>query len=473
MRRIIGVSTLVVCAIGAVWIGRLDVRPADIVFSQVVEAGTPHVPVGADEVTTTWYCAGTSAGGGDYGGEIVISNTIETPVQAVITMLTPDATPVVTPLEVTPRSQSIVNVTDLVSAPFAAAVVEVNDAHVTVEQRSLHPAGSAVSPCSNHTSAEWYTADGFTAEGSGFHLVLSNPYLSPAIVDITVATEDGPRTPPALQGYVVPPQSVRAINVADAGFRDESVLAIGAVASSGRFVMSKDQHYIGGGRLGHVQTLATPSTSSAWWFADGDKGEGISESYMIYNPSDTDVQADLVLLGVEAGAVAPAALSVPAHEVVRFDTADVPGLPDGPHGVVVSGRDGARVVAERVITRPAGSSVATTVVLGAQDGVASHRWSVPTSTTISIEDVLVVLNTSSSDATVTVYSVGPGGEEKVPGLVDLPVAGNGIISIDLIDPLAFGRPLVVESTQGLLIVERRLERTTSLRGRSGSLAIPE
>ena len=473
MRRVLGTLALALCVAGAVWVNDLARPTSNAVFSDIVEVGTPHVPSGDGVVTTTWYCAATSAGGGEYGGEIVISNTTEAPVQAVVTMLTPDAAPVVSPVEVAPRAQSKVEVVDLVSAPYAAAVVEVNDPHVTVEQRALHPAGSAVSPCSNQTSAEWFVADGFTAEGSDFHLVLSNPYLSPAIVDFTVATEDGPRTPPALQGYVVPPLSVRSINVADAGFRDETVLAVGAVASSGRFVMSKDQHYIGAGRLGHVQTLASPSTSTAWWFADGDKGTGITETYMIFNPADSEVQADLVFLGVDAGSVAPSTLSVPPHEVVRFDTADVPGLPDGPHGVVVSGRDGSSLVVERALTRPAGQSVATTVVLGAQDGVASHRWSVPTSTTIAIEDVLVVLNTSSADATVTVYSVGPGGEEVVPGLADLAIPGNGILSIDLVDPLAFGRPLVVESVQGLLVVERRLERTTSLRGRSGSLAIPE
>lgn len=473
MRRAIGLGAVVLCAAAAVWASGRDSVPPGSVFARDDVTGTPHVPVDDDSVTTTWFCAGTSAGGGDYGGEIVISNTTEAPVHAVVSMLTPEAAPVVTQIEVGPRSQSVVGTAGLVVARYASAVVEVDDSHVTVEQRALHPAGSAVSPCSNRTSAEWYIADGFTVEGSEFHLVLSNPYPTPAIVDLAIATEDGPRTPPALQGYVVPPLSVRTIDVADAGFRDEPVLAVSAVATSGRFVLSKDQHYIGGGRLGHVQTLATPSASTAWWFADGEKGQGISESYVILNPSDTDAQADLVLLGVAPGTVAPAMLSVPAHEAVRFDTADVAGLADGPHGVVVSGRDGAPIVVERVITRPAGSSVATTVMLGAQDGTASHRWSVPTSTEISIEDVLVVLNTTSSDATVSVLSVGPGGEEQVPGLAAIPVAANGIVSIDLVDPLAFGRPLVVESGQGLLIVERRLERTTSLRGRSGSLAIPE
>ena len=486
MRRVIASLLIAAAAVGAIVLSVHDQGSADsvatlssspAVFSTGTNPGTPRIPGDQAAVTTTWYCAGTSAAGGEYGGEIVVSNTSEAPVSGVLTLLTPEGEPVVQPLELKPRSQESISVGELVSASYATAVVEVDDPHVSVEQRALHPAGSAVSPCSTQTSNEWFTADGFTAEGSDFHLVLTNPYLSPAIVDLTVSTDAGPRTPPTLQGFVIPARSVRSINIAEAGFRDEEVLAIGAVASSGRFVMSKDQHYIGAGRLGHVQTLASPSAAPAWWFADGDRGQGISESYMVYNPSDDEVQADLVLLGATSLntelLIPPSTLSIPAHEVVRFDTADVPLLADGPHAMVVSGRDGARIVVERVLTRPAGSSVATTVVLGAQDGVASHRWSVPTSTSIAIEDVLVVLNTSSIDASVTVYSVGPGGEEVVPGLAELPIAANGVITIDLVDPLAFGRPLEVVSEQGYLIVERRLERTTSLRGRSGSLAIPE
>lgn len=473
IRRAVLYVFMVAALVGSIVISGSSVEPVVRPFSVVEAAGTPRVPAGVEAVTSTWFCAGTSAAGGEYGGEVVMSNTTDAPANAVVTVFTAAERPVVRPVELDPRSSTTLSIDELITAKYATVVVEVDERLVSVEQRALHPAGAAVSPCSTLTSGEWYVADGFTAEGSDFQLVLTNPYLSPAIIDFTIATDAGPRTPPSLQGFVVPAQSVRSIDIAEAGFRDEEILAVGAVASLGRFVMAKDQHYIGAGRLGHVLTLASPSTSDAWWFADGDKGAGITESYMVFNPSERDVQADLVFLGTGDALVPPSTLSIPANEVVRFDTADVALLPDGPHGVVVTGRDGAGIVVERVLTRPAGSSVATTVVLGAQDGVSSHRWRVPTSTNIAIEDVLVVLNTSAVDAGVSVYSVGPGGEEVVPGLVDLPVDANGIITIDLVDPLAFGRPLQVVSDEGLLIVERRLERTTSLRGRSGSLAIPE
>jgi hypothetical protein len=158
--------------------------------------------------------------------------------------------------------------------------------------------------------------------------------------------------------------------------------------------------------------------------------------------------------------------------VVTFDTSTIAGLPDGVHAMLVSSETGSDIVVERVITRPAADYVATTAVLGVMGGYTSQRWRVPTSTTIAIEDVLIVLNTSGEAGTFTVFSVGPGGEEPIPGLTDVALAPNAIVSVDLVDPLAFGRPLVVAGDRPL-VVERRLERTPTLRGRSGSLAFPE
>ena len=452
--------------------------PSDAVFSLGVEPGTPAIVRDDQTVTSTWFCAGTSAAGesenGTYGGEIVISNPLETPVTGLLTILTSDQAPVTQAINSEPRSQLVIDINSLVTATYASAFIELSDSAASVEQRALHPAGTAVSPCANRTSDEWYFADGFSAESSDFRLILTNPYLSPAIVDIDVATKNGQRTPTNLQGFVIPAQSIRVLNIPESGFRDEEILAISVVASAGRIIAAKDQHFLGAGRLGHVLSLGSPSTSDQWWFADGEKGPGISETYMIFNPTDEDVLADVVILGLDptVASIQPTTLTIPAHDVVPFDVSAIVGLPDGPHGGAVSGQAGAQLVVERILTKPAGSSVATTVVLGAQRGFQSMRWSVPTSTTIAIEDVLTILNTSPNDGIVTVYSVGPGGEEPVPGLSDIPIAANGLVAIDLVDPLSFGRALEVVSDQ-LILVERRLERTPTLRGRSGSLAFPE
>ena len=147
-------------------------------------------------------------------------------------------------------------------------------------------------------------------------------------------------------------------------------------------MVGRAQHYLGGGRLGYGVTLAAPALRDQWWFADGETGEGVTETFAIYNPTDTDVQVDAVFLGLPIDAVygETAPIDVPANQVVVFDPSDeaVAGpLPDGRHATVFSTLAAPSVVVERILTRPAGDSVATSVVVGAPprgDGYVASRW---------------------------------------------------------------------------------------------------
>jgi hypothetical protein len=163
-------------------------------------------------------------------------------------------------------------------------------------------------------------------------------------------------------------------------------------------------------------------------------------------------------------------VTVPKGGVVILDTADVPNLPTGRHGAVFSTFAADSIVVERVITRPAGESVATTVVMGSTPNLASTRWSSSVSTDIAIDDALVVLNVDSVDTTVTVRTLGPGGLVPVPGLESIPLAAGGLITVPFTDPTVLGRPFVVEAGQRVF-VERLLPRSPDLRGRSGSFPL--
>ena len=92
-------------------------------------------------------------------------------------------------------------------------------------------------------------------------------------------------------------------------------------------------------------------------------------------------------------------------------------------------------------------------------------------TDLPLEDVLVVLNATGSEGTVTVKTLGVGGEVPVPGMEAIPLPASGVITIGVTDPTALGHPLIVESTQRIY-VERSLPRDPNLRGRSGSFALP-
>lgn len=479
-----GIAAVVVLA-GLAGLGlasRHDPVVATSTFASLGRPTMPFVPTGSF-ITSSWFCPGVPAGEADVGGSVTIANPNDEAMTGTITAFatSPDAATAATPavsraITVEPRSTASVDLLEMQpSGSFVSAVVEIDGGGGFVEQVAEHPAGNAVAACANAASSEWYFADGFTVDGSTEQLVLTNPYPDAAIVDIGFVTSDGVRRPSRLQGYPVPGRSVQVVEL---GARDEPLVAAEVVASRGRVVAGRSQHYVGGGRLGYTMSLGAPSLTTQAWFADGERGDGITESYSIFNPTDSDIVVYPVFLGapVSAEFTNDREITVPKGRVVTFDTADETNLPPGRHGIVFStfatsaDLDVPSMVVERVITRPAGSSVATSVVMGAPPELASRRWSAAISSDIALEDAIVVLNADNIPTTVTVSTLGTGGLVPVPGLEAVALGAGSVITIPINDPSALGVPFVVTSEQSIF-VERLLPRGTDLRGRSGSYAL--
>ena len=377
--------------------------------------------------------------------------------------------------EVPARDTFVVDLPTLQPAgTYLSAMVEITGGGGFVEQQADHPDGSAVSPCSNSTSATWYFADNYTLGDSKEDIVITNPFPDQAIVDFAFGNVDQTTTSQKLLGVPVAGHSV--LVVSEEFFRlDESVLGMSVVASRGRVVVGRAQQYLGE-RQGYSNTLGSPAGSADWWFADGENA-GNFERYSIYNPGTEEATVQPVFLGVSSDTfgndVEP--ITIAPGRVASFNIADVEGLPQGRHGAQFSSLTGAPVVIERAITREAGEGFATTVVRGVEQYFAEpgyFRWSMAIGTDLAVDNVLVVLNVSFTDATVAVKALGPGGEVDIPGLEVVPVAANGVITIAIPDQAAaLGHPLIVVGTQPI-VVERLLPRGDDLRGRSGSLALP-
>ena len=323
-RAIPGFVVAVAGIAGIIAIGRDDVVVPDAYFATPAGAWMPAVNDEA-ALTGSWFCPGVPASGEDgVGGEVVISNRDDEQLVGTYSILTADGPLAEQQVVVEPWSRTVIDVDAFVTAPFAAVVVEIEGGTGLVEQRAFHPAGDSVAPCANNTSDEWYFADGFTVDGSVETLILTNPYDDTASVDLKFATAAGESRPAAFQGFTVPPRSVRTIPIAELGARDESVIAVELMAQRGRLVAGRAQHYLGGGRLGYGVTLAAPALRDQWWFADGEQAEGVSETFAIYNPTDTDVQVDVVFLGlpIDAAYGDTPPIDVPANQVVVFDSTD-------------------------------------------------------------------------------------------------------------------------------------------------------
>jgi hypothetical protein len=471
MRTLVAVA--VTLGLGGLAIAARDepVPVTETTFTVLGAQSMPFVPQGSF-ITSTWFCPGVPSGQEGTGGSVRIVNpSDESLVGSISAYTTTAGAPSVSrQVSVEPRSTLDLDLTELQpTGSFVSAIVEIEGGGGFVEQQALHPAGDAVAACANAASSSWYFADGFTADGSTEQIVLTNPYPDAAIVDIGFVTPDGPRNPSRLQGYPVPGRSVQVVEL---GARDETIVAASIQATRGRVVAGRAQHYLGSGRLGFTMSLGAPSLWSQYWFADGERAEGVAETYSIFNPSDDEITVSAVFLGLPASDTFTndSEIVVPARGVAVLDTADIAGLPQGRHGVVVSNDTGSSMLVERVITRPAGEFVATTVVMGAPSVTMSQRWSAAFGSEQPLENVIVVLNTAGRDATVTVSTLGTGGLVPVPGLESLPLVAGGVLTIPVTDPSALGVPFVVESTE-VVFVERLLSRGQDRRGRSGSFLL--
>ena len=482
--------------IGLVVVGRgTEARPAPV-FSSPAGTWMPSV-TDIDSLTGSWFCPGVPATGEEgVGGSVVIANRSSDSLDGRFTVLGPEGMVTEQGFTVGAWSRSTIDVDAFVTAPFASVVVEIDGGQGFVEQLAEHPAGNSIAPCANETSSEWYLAEGYTAGGSVESLVLTNPYDDLVLADLAFSTQLGFSEPNAFTGFSIPPKSVKVIPIAELGNRDEPIIAAQVTTRSGRLVVGRAQHYVGGGRLGYDVSLAAPELREQWWFADGERGDGITESFSIFNPTDDDVTVTPYFLGLplefDGGGFAP--IEVPSRQVVVFepfasDTGDTTtgdttseeggavsptGLPDGRHAVVFATLAEPSVVIERVITRPAGDAVATSVVLGAPprpDGFVANRWHIGIGPSAPAEDALVVYNVDQEDATITIEAVGPAGPVAIPSLTDVRLPAGAVMTIDLVAEDALDQELILNSSNRVF-VERSFPRGGDLAGRSGSWALP-
>lgn len=483
-RRVLIVALVVVPAVGVGAVGRADPTEGSRATFAALAAPTPPFVPTREQLSSTWFCAGVPLEGrgvGDRGrgGVVVIANHHETPLSAALTVFTTadGVAPIEQTVEVPAFGTTQVDLATVQTAgDYVAAMVEIPGGGAYVEQRADHADGSAVSACSNTTSSSWYLADNYTLNDSREDLVIVNPYPDTAILDITFSTDESSRSPQELQGM---PVAGRSIKVVSEEFmpKDEAILAADIRAVRGRVVVGRAQRYLGE-RQGFSLSLASPSASPEWYFAEGERSDDVAfERYSIYNPGDRDVTVDAAVLGVpleDTSFVPFRSDVVPAGKVISYTTKEFEGLPEGRHFLSFSTESEVGIVVERGITRrEGGNSYVTAVSLGApQSFLGYSRWSMAICVSLPADNVIVVSNLDYAAGTVTVLALGPGGEQPVPGLESIDLPASGVIAISLPGgSAAIGVPLVVTSTQRI-IVERSMPRSADRLGRTAALALP-
>jgi hypothetical protein len=498
-------------ALGTAGESRGDQAPA----SDVREGAAMPVMAPTSAATSTWYCtAGTAAPDGMADHTVVMANPGDEDRVATVTIVAgdlrrpevPPAAPLPDPavrqVPVAAGQRVALRLGDVLQAPLAAAVVEVDGGGVAVEHEVIGPRGSDVTPCSSFAAPAWHFAWGTTTRDARELIVIFNPFPSPATLDGVFMTEDGPREPTRLQGFPVPPRSVVGIDLGDDVTRSEQVAATFR-ARSGRVVIERMTQHDGSlGIRGLTLGLGAPEAASTWVFADGeasvpspetpapgadlttttttttttsttrstaasgaapDDGPATSEKIVVYNPGDEQAKVEVRLqpgADDEGGVPQPFRLTVAGGGYEVVDYGAQPRVSAGvDHATVVHATNGVPVVAERVTvdtvpqpppragrrrTAPPPEAPPGEMTAGAGAPYAARDWTFPT---LSLSDDgtagFAVYNPDPDHPVrVELRALGDGAEGTGVTVARVPPGGRAAIPFD---------PYVAAAAEGVVV----------------------
>ena len=330
--------------------GHLTVVPGDV-------PGPPLAPTSSSSSTTTEPAGGSST----------TSTTTST---TVAELRDRPGAPLTRTFALAAGEQGRFRLGDMVEAPLAAAVVEIdtdrarvppltpgrNPGGVTpqVSHEVAGPQGTDSSPCTSRSSSTWHFAWGTTTRDASERLVLFNPFPNDATVDAVFSTDRGVREPLRWQGLTVPARSVVAVEVGDDVTRRGHVAATLHVRG-GRLVVDRLQAFDGQlGSAGLSVAAGVTEPATRWTFAPGLVDDAHAERIVLYNPGDAVADVEVAVVPDAGRPPEPFAVVVRPGRYEVLDLAQQPRVPWGiPHTITVTSHDGVPVVAERVTGTPA------------------------------------------------------------------------------------------------------------------------
>lgn len=491
--RRLPVLVVIVLAIGALILADRSSSNSVATDSVASDALMPVAsPPGA--VSSAFFCAGGAAtAGAVFDSTIVIANPGESAVNVLVTSypgaLAGDVDgaaavaklkPVTKQISVGARARAEVALSSLQSSPFAAAVVETNDADLAVERRVTGPSGDASSsPCASAPSDKWYFPTGTTTRDARELLAVFNPFPVDAVVDITFQTSDGFRNPGELQGLPVQGGQLRVLDVSAVAPRIEQLAAtVSSVA--GRVIVDRLQSFDGSDPnhpAGIAATVGAPAAASVWTFGEGEVGDGLNEVFTVMNPTDVPANSQLeVMLDAPDtnGAVDPIPLTIPARGYAQVVMRDQTRIPKNvAHSVIVRSTGGAGLIAERTIgaAEPAPRR-GYAPALGAP--LVATRWLFADGRAVANEtaEFLIVVNPSADSIAHLRFTALAGGQLfPIDGLQDVEVAPGGRVAVELGQHINRpDLPVLVEADTAV-VVERGVYSATG-KGISLAAGIP-
>jgi hypothetical protein len=462
------VAAIVLVLVGAAVVDGRVGRPSEEVATEV------QTPMAArpGARSSAFFCTGaTATSEGAANGTVVVANAGTNAIGGTVTAFPSDGEAKEVGIRVPAAGRAAVRLADVVTAPYASALVELDGGQAVVELTASGPLGESISPCASAASTRWYFAEGITTKDAVETITLFNPFPEDAVVDMVFNTEEGEVTPQALTGLSVRGRGMAAVDVGQHVQRREAVAAR-ITARVGRLVAGRLQTFDGSvARKGMSVQLGSAAPGDLWYFPEGFLADGLTERFQLFNPNrdEARVQVELTL---EEGTAEPIVLTVPGESRVTLSANDEARIPKNvPHAITVRSTNGIGVVVERTIdaaspsTRSGlaitlGGRVATleAVVAAGQLDESTDQW-------------VIVQNVSTRPARVTLTLLDDGVRVTPTGFDRIDLAPRQRRAIRLADAVRRGpTPLVVSSTTPV-VVERDLYKLRAP-GTAMSVAIP-
>ncbi|MEM8706727.1 MAG: hypothetical protein AAGE98_09745 [Actinomycetota bacterium] len=418
----------------------LDERDRDL-----TEIDPPVLVSTADSRTGTWFCAGGSGavGSAAVGLEIVNAGTDDAIAEVQLVLDTTDDGQRIE-VDLAAGSRTPINLPQFApDAAWLGAIVEIDDADVTVEQTFDGLSGTDRAPCATATASSLFSADGATrvlAEGETMTVLLMNPFQDDAIADIRFDADVGPDS---LSAVVIPARRVVAIDVTE----EVTVAArvhTSVTVTSGRLVANRLQVRNGAVLRGLAVTPFVQDGATVSVLPVLATDLGVFDRIHVTNPSDTTAEVDLEIVTDGSATLDPIELTVRAGRTVVVDVATESRLAALPaFSVVARSLTGTpvAVAVERAAVLDA-DVVPGTAAMPALDAAAT-AWLVALDGNVS--DIAVVNPSSDAIATVQIqvdgqtvesFELGPGRRQTVDGTA---FGARAIVRVDASAPVVVGR----------------------------------
>lgn len=451
--RILVVGVIVAALAAALAIDRND-RPTPAVAAVEVDS------VPAVDDNSVWFCPGGSAPDGLAGVTLELVNVGTTPASAMVAGIGTDAG-----VE-TREVQEVVEVGErrpvLLAelAPGSAwlgAVVEVQSGELVVEQTYVGEqavAGDTIgidrAPCHTRTSTTWVAASGATratAFGEQMVLLVLNPFLDDAVLDITFDSDVGVDS---LTGVVVPARTVRAIDVNPEVSVAARVAAVIDVVA-GRVAVSRLQVEQNEEGSGLAVTPASADVAPVWFLPTVHRGAR-DDVVTVVNPSATETaEVDLEIVADGDVAFDPVLLTIRPGRAVQVPFADEARL-EGIESMSIVARSltGLPIAVMSESSLPLGDGRVTNRSATVGADAAATRWVAPLETDAG---GLVLYNPSALGIASATVSRLVDGELELVAEVEIGERRRAVISSA---DIGGDRPVVIVESSEPIVVGREL-----------------